>query len=501
MGKYIKSLTRLIVLLILLISTFCIRYKMYSKSSHPTGLDGYYYAIQAKSFSETGKLENPDIECGYYLCGICAKLCGDPIKGVKIWDSISSTLTALGSFTVLFIITGNFIYSILAFLLTTVSPLFTLMGINYINNQTGLMFLMFFVACVLKAERENTKKIWIIISLFLLILTGLSHKVSFVFSFIFLFIFFLSKSKDIHHKIIQKKAILYILISISTAVLIFLILFFIRHQPRFQNAFSLPSLKLFENKMFVFNFTKYGIYEIYFYYSAAYLISLLTLIIKPKKISPAYLLLITVLYFPFWNINKDMGIRLIQNSIIIGIPLLLALIYNKKLSKYISGIISIVLYSFLFITPKLYEPKTDPPYLMYKKVIEPIELSDTSLLIAHLGLNHVYTYYKNLRDCLNWNCDFDVKDNDIWRIVYGANSYRIKEIILQSDELSESKPEIIQSILDEQISDLSYEYILIKEDLWKIYLENEDSDIAETFNNWFNPHEVRPEYIRRKKKK
>ena len=38
-------------------------------------------------------------------------------------------------------------------------------------------------------------------------------------------------------------------------------------------------------------------------------------------------------------------------------------------------------------TPHVYDPKTDPPYAYYKKVVRDIDLEKDSLLIAHLGLN------------------------------------------------------------------------------------------------------------------
>ena len=41
---------------------FVLRFTMLLKSSHPTGLDGYYYALQAKSLITNGALENPDTE-------------------------------------------------------------------------------------------------------------------------------------------------------------------------------------------------------------------------------------------------------------------------------------------------------------------------------------------------------------------------------------------------------------------------------------------------------
>ncbi|HIW36909.1 MAG TPA: hypothetical protein IAA30_08025, partial [Candidatus Treponema faecavium] len=46
---------------------FAVRFAMLRKTPEPAGLDGYYYALQAKSLIERGALENPDYQTGYYL--------------------------------------------------------------------------------------------------------------------------------------------------------------------------------------------------------------------------------------------------------------------------------------------------------------------------------------------------------------------------------------------------------------------------------------------------
>ena len=53
---------------------FGVRLMMLLKSDFPTGLDGFFYALQAKSLVVNGALENPDYEIGYFLCGLFAKI-------------------------------------------------------------------------------------------------------------------------------------------------------------------------------------------------------------------------------------------------------------------------------------------------------------------------------------------------------------------------------------------------------------------------------------------
>ena len=73
---------------------FLARLFMLNQSLEPNGLDGYYYALQAKSMMETGRLENPSLQPGYYLCGLGGILTGDAIQGVKLWAALSAALTS-----------------------------------------------------------------------------------------------------------------------------------------------------------------------------------------------------------------------------------------------------------------------------------------------------------------------------------------------------------------------------------------------------------------------
>lgn len=477
---------------------------MYSRSNHPTGLDGYYYALQAKSFAETGTLENPDIETGYYLCGMFAKICGDPIKGVKLCDAFTSVMTCFAVFLLILSATKNVFFSFLGFLLTAASPSFTLMGINYINNQIGLMFLMLFVTVLIflnenyKSLKRFKKIIYTFVAVLLFVLSGLSHKVTFVYSVFVLGIFLLSKSKNVLKVLWKKKWVLVTALLVFAVCVVGGVMFVKLHSPRFLNSFKFWNLPLSNHRMLESQLSRFGIVEIWLYYVTAWAGGIFFAI--TKKQARLLALAIPVMFFLFWNPDTDMGLRMIQNTVVVGIPVCVYLLWSLaeskipfKLQNGICTILSLPVLYMTFLTPALYEPRRDPPYEKYKRIVKDVELGDDSLLIAHLGLNHVYTYYKNLRDCLNWNCDFEVKDNDVWRLAYGADEGRVKMVLMNSEKFA--WPQIV-----EQVSEVSLDYILIKEELWQEYLLLEDKEIAETFNNWYNPHEARPEFIRKKRK-
>ncbi|MDY3759296.1 MAG: hypothetical protein SOZ72_07960, partial [Treponema sp.] len=73
----------------------------------------------------------------------------------------------------------------------------------------------------------------------------------------------------------------------------------------------------------------------------------------------------------------------------------------------------------------------------------------------------------------------------IWRLAYGASKTRIEEVLQ------------VENSAD--ITEINTEYILIKENLWQQYLEKEEKEISDSFKNWYNPHMIRPSFIRRKK--
>ena len=120
---------------------FVLRFTMLLKSSHPTGLDGYYYTLQAKSLIINGALENPDTEIGYYLCGLCSFFVKDAILGCKIWAAIASTLLSVSIFILVKTFSSEKRYiPFTAFVISAFcSPNLAYFEVNYINNLTGLL--------------------------------------------------------------------------------------------------------------------------------------------------------------------------------------------------------------------------------------------------------------------------------------------------------------------------------------------------------------------------
>lgn len=511
----IFSALKIIFVLLLFVTVFFIRISMLHKSSEPNGLDGYFYALQARSFVETGHLENLSYEPGYYLCGICSFFTKNAIEGVKIWAAISSALISLGIFLVIFSLTKNFIFSITGFLLASASPVISSMSLNYINNQTGIFFLLFYAFFLIKFLKSFSKK-WIFPCAIFFILSAISHKVTMIYSIALTFVILLPFIKKLFTSYFSKlkKFQKLILIFLFSIIFIFVciagILFFRRHSPRFINAFSLPSLPFMNHRSLAQNVTIAGTFEITFYYIALYILGIISIF---KKSQRHLILLIPVLFFPFLNLESDMGTRLFTNAVPLAIPFLIYEIsLFVKFPKTLNAFFCICLLAGMFFTPHVYNPKNDPPYSYYRKIVSKVHLEEGSLLIAHLGLNHVYTYYNGLQDALNWLPDFEIPIEKTWRLAYGADYYYLVDFLEERNffagEINSSSE--INSFTTENsilpatqnlIQQINADYVLLREDLWQFYLENEDEEIAETYKNWYNPYQVRPAYIRKIKSK
>lgn len=483
---------------------FLARLFMLNQSLEPNGLDGYYYALQAKSLMETGRLENPSLQPGYYLCGLGGILTGDAIQGVKLWAALSAALTSLAIWKLLFVLTKSSFLSLLGFIVCGLSPSFATMSVNYINNQTGIFLLLCYAICIAFCIKKIT---WprIVIALFFFLLTMASHKITMVLSVagsLGIFLWLLVSRKMTGRKPPSRVKLIVAGVSVAfVAILGFH--FFQLHSPRFFQSFSLPQLP-FQSPSFQRMIGSHGSWEIAAHSVLLYLVGLFSFIVRiPGR---ALALLIPILYFPFWNLESDMGQRMLLNGLPLGIPLVLYFGWSllERLShrlalkdrRFLSaaGKNSLLFCStLLFVllvpsTAKNYDPQTDPPYSYYREVIQSVSLEEDSLLIAHLGLNHVYTYHKDLKDALNWLPNFYIPPEKTWRIACGPSHHHMAAFF----------PDL-GSQINSLIQHLDGPYTLIREDIWQEYLRREDKEIAEAYRNWFNPHQVRPDYIRKSK--
>lgn len=475
------SVAKYLFLSLLLSFVFCVRLLMLLQSSEPAGLDGYFYALQAKSFALNGVLENPDYKIGYYLCGIFAFIFKDAVLGCKIYAAFISALLIFSVYKVLKSLKTGESLAFLGAVLCAVTFSVSSMCVNYINNLTGITFFIFYASSVFALEPKQNRKIKdFILPAIYFVLSILSHLVAAAFVFIFTVLI-------IVRKLSVKKQILFLAVSFISGLAVFSSQF-----PRFKSVFALrPVLPVFSDFMKKAIGNKV-VLEISIIFVLCWIVfgAAIFKSVKRKKID-LIILGIPVLFFPFWNLDiLDMGYRMLLSAVPCGIVIIVYALSKIKLvlnKSFVCLIISIVLLPFIYFTKSAYDISRDPPYKYYRRIVEKINLPDDSLLIAHLGINHVYTYYNNLRDALNYEPDFFVPEEKLWRLVYGVNYFAIE------DKLYDESEETLKECL--QVIDSSY--LLIREDLWKKFLEREEDIYVENYLNWYNPHTVRPTFIRK----
>lgn len=505
--RFVKSHAYIAAAFIVFFVTAALRFFMLSSSEYPAGLDGYYYALQAKSLLTHGALENPSAETGFYACALCSLITKNAVIGCKLWAAISNALIPLSVFVFLETLFRKKrpFAALTALLLSAASPSVTALCINYINNQTGLAFFFLYGASVIALVQNGCRKkraLFAFLSLALFALCLISHLVSAAYALIFTALLILKKLPP------KIQAALIPLGLLCGAALFFTQL------PRFKNVFSLtPVLPIFSPFMRKSAGLPVSI-ELSAYFLFVWGAAFFSLVRK-KRFDLA-LFLPLVLFFPFWHLDiLDMGYRMMLNAVPASIVFISYLLfYNEENHETVDSdselkgtiknppdkksplpsirrilyAVPLALFALLFFTPRLYDKSRDPPYEYYKRIADKIELPDDSLLIAHLSLNHVYTYDKNLRDALNYVPDFYVAPEKLWRLAYGVNILSLEE------HLNADLPDFSAYVrpIDER-------YILIREDYWQEYLKNQDEEIVETYKNWFNPHTVRPAFIRKAK--
>jgi len=466
------------IIVLLIGSLFAARLIMLFQSPWPNGLDGAYYAMEFRSFMERGHLENPDLSPVFRIGGLISLLTGDPVASVKICSALLSAVLTGGMYLLLRIIKPEKPDAAwLAATLTSLSPSLSKMSVNYLNNMGGLAFGILALSFTALYQKKR-RWLYLSASLLFLVTAIFSHRVTAVYLFV-VFVFF---AFQILWK--RRSKAVRSITSFCLILLPLLLLSFKRVElARFGGSFSLTPLLPVLSPVFRDQLPLAVTLEMTFYFIASYAL-LFHSLFRKRPVLTLYLL-VPLFFFPFWNLNVlDMGYRMFLSAIPAGIVFVAMTPLNLSIKKTpVRMLISWLVLPFVFSTILAYNPEKDPPYEKYHEVVDGVELDDDSLLIAHLGLNHIYTFDKNFRDALNYIPDFPVHPEKLWRLAYGAPFETISALFPAESEKGEIKM-------------LPHGYILIRERLWQEYLDWEDEALSDSLRSWFNPHVTRPEFIR-----
>jgi hypothetical protein len=449
---------------------------MLFRSPEPNGLDGAFYAMEFRSIMERGYLENRDWSPIFSIGGFISLIFGNALWGVKITSAFLSAGLSLGVFSFLHAMNRqNKTRALFGAVLVGISPSLAYMSVNYLNNSGGLMFALFSCSTGLGLLHRFTWK-KLIAFVLLTILSLLSHRVSAVYLFVILGFSALTRVWSVNNRLVRW--------FLPGGALLFFFLASLTLNPadiqRFSGAFSfspiLPILSVPMRKIL----PHAVLWEMSLYFCLAYGL-LFYGIFKNRRTLKVYLF-VPFFFFPFWDLSTlNMGYRLWLSSIPAGIIFLCsAPFFPGERKGY--GKLLLCLPVFLLTIP-VYQPPKDPPYQKYREVVQSLELDEDSLLIAHLGLNHIYTYEKGFKDALNYLPDFPVPEEKLWRLAYYAPQLTLSRLFPENMARGE-------------IQFLPYDYTLIREDLWQKYLHWEDEEIITSLTNWYNPDKTRPDFIR-----
>ena len=176
----------------------------------------------------------------------------------------------------------------------------------------------------------------------------------------------------------------------------------------------------------------------------------------------------------------DLGFRLQSNAIVLAWGLV-ALNLPELQIRYAWSLTAIA----LVLAPLdrlVYQLDRAPNVRLWARISQQVQLPEGCLLIAHAGLNHYYTFTHGLAPAINWLPEFPVAPDRLWRLAHGVDLPEIQALLPESRDGS-------------QMRALNGPYILIREDLWELFLQRCDPQKRESLQDWFNPWQLRPQFL------
>lgn len=160
----------------LVAATFWRRYQFLLDSPYPTGIDGYFYAVQLRSLLDSGELFYPSSPLALWLMAPLAAVT-DPITGAKLGAAL---FTALAVVPVYFLgrrLGGGRAAGLLAAVLVATSVQSFYLATEFVKQGVGLTVAAGFLA-VLAAALERTTPLRAVAAFVLLIAVALTHKLA-----------------------------------------------------------------------------------------------------------------------------------------------------------------------------------------------------------------------------------------------------------------------------------------------------------------------------------
>jgi len=207
-------------------------------------------------------------------------------------------------------------------------------------------------------------------------------------------------------------------------------------------------------------------------------------------------------HLPLFNFY-DLQVRLFASTLVYSylmIPLFLRWLERnrwaaaKKVFIYglaLTSVLSVFHQSLFFYDPFKFEHDYPSFDTLINKTTGPLSANPPELVVAHTGLAQ-YFEFKTGFETLPWSPEERFDKKRTYRFVYGIT----KNLFLNRIEQYQSP---LPADYKNEITQCNNDYILVREDLWVIFLQMRsagyDEKIENALNYWKNPMVVRPSYL------
>lgn len=464
------------------LTSFTVRFVIYTDQPFANGWDAYFYIVQIKSYLEEGAMHSnrvslfyPVLIGVYYLVRdyeLTYQVLSAAIVATVSWQLYRVTRTINQKSNAKYLVAS---FSVLSYQLTFV-------GAQFPKNLLGVALLLLLLEYLLKA---NYLKSLLTVALGIFV-----HKMTAALSLVLVVIFPITKilNNQVRYFFIGFIAIVGILIIFPELLTDITI-------SRDGFGFGAPVL---QGQKFTVSLTDsittLWIIEIVIVHLLVAFVGIA--IIVKRGTQPAWYVLVTLLLlliFPLLEWSAfGLSYRLLMVFLIMG-PLLVSYFNIRLKAPMLVSICACLLIGGVFSSVNFPTDQLDPPYGKYRILtdkIEAIEGLDPELLIIHKSFAEYYTF-KTGKDALPWVPEYQIDADKLWRIAYGVNA---KTISYYAEGFNE---------IDGYYFQLSPWYSLIREDLWTSCLqriEKENRELFAELNDWKNPSVIRPAYLLNQKK-
>ncbi|PVX27478.1 MAG: hypothetical protein CW716_02090 [Candidatus Bathyarchaeum sp.] len=149
-------------------------------------IDGPYYLIQVRSLLNTGGLVYGDPPLTFYLMSLTSVLVGDVSLGVKVGVSLFSALSTVPAYFLMKKVAKTSFAGLTAMLFIVFSAPYIRTLVDFMKNAIGVCWLFAFLYYLHDLAFSGPKKSNITLAMFFLLLTGLTHILTFGIALLFL---------------------------------------------------------------------------------------------------------------------------------------------------------------------------------------------------------------------------------------------------------------------------------------------------------------------------